>query len=137
MYLSYEDYVKLGGALDGPSFNRIQLKVQKEIDYVTFGRLKDEVPARESVKMLCFELIEIEKGEMLTSGSQSDQTSDKNISSVSNDGFSVSFFRDKLSEMSDAELKTYKRNLFRQYLAGEVNDEGVPLIFSGCCTRTC
>lgn len=137
MYLSYEDYVKLGGTLDEPSFNRIQFKVQKEIDYATFGRVKDEVPVRESVKMLCFELIEIEKGEMLTSGSQSDQTSDKNISSVSNDGFSVSFFRDKLSEMSDAELKTYKRNLFRQYLAGEVNDEGIPLIFSGCCTRTC
>lgn len=79
MYLTHDEYKSKGGTLTETAFNRFEFKAEKKIDYFTQGRVKE---ADISVKWCVFELIKL-------FSSQSDSGAD--VSSASNDGYSVSY----------------------------------------------
>lgn len=56
LYLTYEEYLEMGGKQDQPTFNINEYQVENRLDFLTNGRIKklDEVP--EEVKQLCFRL---------------------------------------------------------------------------------
>lgn len=56
LYLTYEEYLEMGGKQDQPTFNINEFQVENRLDFLTNGRIKklDEVP--EEVKQLCFRL---------------------------------------------------------------------------------
>ena len=60
-YLSYNEYVELGGAVDESTFNRLMMDVESKLNYLTNGRLTklDEVPV--AVKKLIVKLIAVYK----------------------------------------------------------------------------
>lgn len=83
-YLSYDEYVAMGGKLSQAEFNRYRLRAQCEMDNVTFGRLKNVVTASEKVKGCMFELITY-------LSNTAKEGSALAVSSFGNDGYSVSY----------------------------------------------
>lgn len=116
MYLTYADYLALGGTLDEKPFERFEFKAEKYINAATFNRIKDEAEIREAVKMLAFELVELLD--------KTDETKGL-ITSESNDGYSVSY-----AISSQAGTESTVQNLIYQYLIDELKD-GVSVLYRG------
>lgn len=91
MYLSYDDYISYGGKLDNANFNRFCFRADKEIDNVTQNRCKslDKIP--DEVKRCEFELIAY-------FSKNTNNGSISAVSSVGNDGYSISFVDQKTAE---------------------------------------
>lgn len=113
MYLTFSDYIDMGGTLTEAAYTRLEYKARRLIDAYTFNRVKALTETPESVKMLSFELICL--GEQDEEGGQ--------IASVGNDGLSISY--------TAVDSKEQAESLIRSYLAGEVDAEGTPLLYKG------
>lgn len=113
MYLSYDEYQSMGGSVSDTAFTNLEYKAGKRIDMATHGRIKDEKEPREAVKRLCFELISF-----YATGAGN------GMASASNDGVSVAF----LSGEASAKQET---NLIKQYLIGELCNDGTPILYLG------
>ena len=85
-YLSYKNYLELGGTLDQTPFNILEFEARKQIDLKTQGRLKNVTNVPQEVKMCVFALIN-----SINSYGSSTSGSNKNIASESTDGYSVSY----------------------------------------------
>ena len=112
MYLSYEEYVEMGGKIDIAAFNIYLRRAEAEINKQTYQRLQniDTIPVE--VKNCVWELIEIfyKKSKQIAG-------------SVSNDGVSVSF------EVIDTEKET--NDIIKRYLLHVSTPDGVPLLYMG------
>lgn len=75
MYLTYDEYTAIGGALDLTAFNRYIGRVCAEIDIYTHGRIKTLVDVPTLVKTVCADLLDYmqanKAGKAVTSRSQS------------------------------------------------------------------
>ena len=89
-YLTYEEYIGLGGTLDLTPFNLLEFEARKQIDLRTQGRLKNidscEIP--EDVKLCEFNLIQKVESYAKTTSKINEVG---NIASENTDGYSVSF----------------------------------------------
>lgn len=94
MYLSYTEYQSMGGQLTEAEFNRLDYMAEAELDLQTFNRITE---ADERVKECIFALIGV--NEVAT-----------NISSVSNDGYSISY-------KSADEMKTAQSDIIYKFFA--------------------
>ena len=84
-YLTYEEYIELGGTLDETPFNILELEAQKNIDKYTFGRLQNLEQQINEVKVCIFKLIS------LIDTYNSYENQNKSISSENTDGYSVTY----------------------------------------------
>lgn len=128
MYLEFDEYQELGGTLDLSSFIRYGFAVEKLIDNATFLRIKNEKPVREAVKMLFRELVDFESKVTISSSANEKQ---REISSMSNDGISVSYSSTNDESMSEDQKKEFKRKMIRDYLISELDDNGRSIIYAG------
>ena len=110
-YLTYQEYLALGGTLDEMPFNLLEFDARKRIDRRTFGRLVDKGQEYKEVKLCVYNMITT-----LNSYSSYD-TQNKAISSESTDGYSISYgtpqkstTEAKNSELEDV-IDTYLSNL--------------------------
>lgn len=123
MYLSYDDYLEYGGRIsDESEYVRLAFRADRIIDRITRKRVCSESPVRECVKRLAYEIIE---GADLAS----EATAAAGISSTSNDGVSVSYASG--SQNSDS-ISAHAAALASVYLADEVDQDGVCLLYAGC-----
>jgi len=88
MYLTYEEYQAFGGKISETDFSRFSYRAKRELDKATFDRLVSK-EADENTKRCMFELVEY--------------IADNNggiaaVSSVSNDGYSVTYAETKTPE---------------------------------------
>ena len=88
MYLDYEKFKEYGGNLSNTDFDRFLFRAEKEIDSVTQERCRNLVEIPEEVKRCVFELV-IYLSNSAKNGSVSA------ISSVGNDGYSISYVDQK------------------------------------------
>ena len=58
MYITFADYQEMGGKLTELEFIQAEFIARKKINELTFSRLTNESPIRDSVKMCTFGLIE-------------------------------------------------------------------------------
>ena len=59
MYLTYEEYTQMGGeSLEVTAFEQLEFEARTQIDWWTFGRLKNEASYPEAVKRCMYRLIE-------------------------------------------------------------------------------
>lgn len=121
-YLTYQEYLALGGTLDEMSFNLLEYNARKKIDERTFGRLVDKGQEYQEVKLCVYNMITT-----LNSYSSYD-TQNKAISSESTDGYSISYGTPQKSttEAKNSELK----DVINSYLANVVI-ENVPVLYRG------
>ena len=121
-YLTYQEYLALGGTLDEMPFNLLEFNARKKIDERTFGRLVDKGQEYQEVKLCVYKMITT-----LNSYSSYD-TQNKAISSESTDGYSISYGTPQKSvvEAKNGELE----DIMNSYLANIVIDN-VPVLYRG------
>lgn len=121
-YLTYQEYLALGGTLDEMPFNLLEYNARKKIDKRTFGRLVDKGQEYQEVKLCVYNMITT-----LNSYSSYD-TQNKAISSESTDGYSISYGTPQKSttEAKNSELE----DVINSYLANVVIDN-VPVLYRG------
>ena len=121
-YLTYQEYLTLGGTLEEMPFNLLENNARMEIDKRTFGRLIGKGNKYQEVKLCVYDMIKTLK-------SYSDyETQNKAISSESIDGYSVSY---ETPQKSFIETKISQLNVsIDTYLANLVID-GIPVLYRG------
>ena len=121
-YLTYQEYLPLGGTLDEMPFNLLEFNARKKIDERTFGRLVDKGQEYKEVKLCIYNMI------TTLNSYSSYNTQNKAISSESIDGYSISYETPQKSttEAKNSELE----NIMNSYLANVIIDN-VPVLYRG------
>ena len=120
MYLDYGNYAQMGGELEPDVYERLAAKAERLIDRATHARLKALASVPDSVKYCIMELIEAIQADESMGG----MSAGREISSMSNDGVSVSF-------TAMAASARYME-IIRGWLDGETTEAGVHLLYAGC-----
>ena len=119
-YLTIDEYREMGGSMDEAAFKRHEMKARRLIDRLTHGRIRDEDPARQTVKMCMFELMRAQAEDESIAGG-----SGREVAAVSNDGVSVSY-----AAQEGGAQKRYA-DIVRSWLDGESAESGVSLLYCG------
>lgn len=126
MYLSFSEYVGMGGKIAEGAFARQELRARKLIDRMTHGRIRDETPVRDAVKAAMFELIDAGEAQDKEAAAHGG----REIAGMSNDGVSVSY-------AAGGDLgfgmrwSARKCAIITEYLQGETTKEGIALLYAG------
>ena len=121
-YLTYAEYVSLGGTATEQNFNALEFKARKRIDRITDGRVRNMQEVPEAVKRLMMALITIDAA----TGDEA-QAANPVVTSFNNDGYSESYGHAMSSTDADKRMNA----IVGEYLYGELDDEGTPLIYRG------
>lgn len=109
-YLTYQEYLTLGGTLEETPFNLLEYDARKEIDERTKRRFIEIGNEYEEIKMCVFNLIPIIKSY--------ENTQNKAISSENTEGYSVSY---ETPQKSYSEAKNSEINdVIYKYLYGVI-----------------
>jgi hypothetical protein len=121
-YLTYQEYLALGGTLDEMPFNLLEYNARKKIDERTFERLVGKGQEYQEVKLCVYNMITT-----LNSYSSYD-TQNKAISSENTDGYSISYGTPQKSttEAKNSELE----DVIDTYLSNLIVDD-VPVLYRG------
>lgn len=127
-YLTYNEYLDLGGTLAEAPFNLLEFEARRKIDIKTFNRLKEidseEMP--QEVKLCEYALISSISSYL---NSINEVASNGNIKSENTDGYSISYI--STSEISDIvrSRNDELNDIIRTYLLGViVNDEHIMFV---------
>ncbi len=121
-YLTYEEYKEMDGTLNEVPFNLLEYDVRKMIDERTFGRLTHLSSVPFDVKMCVFKMVDVVESYLAL------ETQNKAVSSENTDGYSVSY---RKFEMSDISVKKKElESVMETYLANVVV-EGIPVLYIG------
>lgn len=121
-YLTYSEYTELGGTLAESDFRLAEFKAEKRIDYLTDSRVKAMETVPEAVKLCIMAIMDMES----KVGTEA-QVSNPVVTSFNNDGYSESYGK----AMGAAEANVAMNGVVKEYLSGEVDDYGVPLLYRG------
>lgn len=121
-YLTYDEYINIGGTLDETSFKRVIVAACAVVDMYTQNRLQAAVEISEKVhycvRDLC-EYLDINNG-----------MSYKAVTSKSQSAGGVSESESYATKSSD-DVKAEMYNIVYMYLSTEYTEEGVPLMYKG------
>lgn len=95
MYLTYEEYKNNGGTVEETAFPLLELKARKKLDYWTQDRITEST---EEIRLIMTILVD---------HYASEQDGEQDVSSVSNDGISLSFADAKTSEQKLMNIYDY------------------------------
>lgn len=117
-YLTYGEYLVMGGSLPETAFDRYNFMARRIIDHETFNRVLELTEIPKEVKMLSFELIELNaKADIST----------ENVVSESVGSWSKSY-----KDISSDEYNNQTVYLVHTYLSGIYLENGTPLLYRGC-----
>lgn len=122
MYLTYEEYKNYGGALSETEFPLMEFKCRKRIDKLTDCRVQKMASVPEAVKLCMMSLIKLESA----AGTEA-QVENPVVTSFSTDGYSESYGK----AMGASEASTAMNSTVYSMLYGELDDNGVPLLYRG------
>ena len=122
-YLTYNEYVALGGTLDVTPFDILEIEAQLNIDNHTFGRLKRLDKQVNEVKLCVNALISKLQGYAETNAR------DKSIASENIDGYSVSYAGITV-ELTKAQKQEVK-SIIDTYLGECKLKDGTPYLYIG------
>lgn len=132
MYLTYEEYLDMGGTLDETAFTKYNIEAEILIDWYTFNRLQLETSIPLRVKQCVFKLISLAemKAKSFVLGRDVTGEGAASVASQSNDGVSISYNTISASQAFDL-AKSESKQLIKQYLNGVVNSAGRKLLYRG------
>ena len=123
MYLTFSEYEEYGGALDQTAFENLEFKARKRIDYLTANRVRDHMEEiSEAVKRCVFSIVEIENAIGIEA-----QATHPSVTSYSTDGYSETYGNSIRAEDAGKRMN----DIIRSSLYGELDDNGVPLLYTG------
>lgn len=123
MYIDLTYYLQNGGKADmgDAAFARNEFRARKLVDRLTQSRVQRMVQVPEAVKRLMVELVTLES----TQGAE--VTERKCVTSFSNDGYSETY----ADPITGEQVKELECELVSEYLSGETDDVGTPLLYLG------
>ena len=122
-YLTYDEYIDLGGTLEETPFNLLEFEARQNVDKYTFGRLKELQEQNQEVKLCIFKLIN-------TIDSYNEyESQSKGVASENIDGYSISYNtpNTNFTESKNVEL----HNVVKEYLVDCKLEDGTPYMYSG------
>lgn len=134
-YLTYEEYVSMGGTEIESMFNRYEFEAESLVNWYTFDRLLNETEYSDKVKMCMYRLIELiaEKYNTLNASDPNANTSNPitgQIMSQSNDGVETTY-----AILSSYNLLTFCKkeieDVINYNLRGALNSLGRNLLYRG------
>lgn len=138
MYLTYEEYVEMGGSLSEAAFNDIEYEARAYIDWITFRRIRKmlsrgaEIPYE--VKECIYHISRLIEAKMsalnVPAGDTSGSYYGAGIASQSNDGVSISFNVLSAKDVLDNSEKEINK-LITRYLDGVCDDLDRKLTYRG------
>ena len=122
IYLTYQEYLNIGGICDLTAFNRFSDRAFSIIDNATHNRIEcmEEVPQR--AKALCRDLVEY---------LARNDTTEIAVTSRSQSAGGVSESESYVTK-TEVELQADIDNMIADYLLAETDDNGTPLLYRGC-----
>ena len=118
MYLTFDEYQKMGGEASEPTFTRLCMSACGRIDRLTHGRVGSLAEVPQEVKAAAFELIR---------RAESYEAEDARMASFTNDGMSVSYVQETAPQR-DSSLNSVVIDL----LWGQKAADGkTPLLYAG------
>lgn len=136
-YLTYDEYMDMGGTLDETLFTSYSYDAQAYIDWYTFNRLWKETwrttDIMERVKVCEYQLIRFVEAKMnqITPNVNADGfNANAQVTRYSNDGVSVDYnvlHADEIYHNCAKEIEV----LVQRYLAGIINSMGRSLLYRG------
>lgn len=135
MYLAYNEYKDMGGALDEATFNDFEFEAEAIVDWYTFNRLQNDTEYPDRLKQCMYKLIKLaqERQAALSLGEgtgESSEGSTVSIASRSNDGVSISYNVMSAKDTFET-LKDEMGNTVKMYLNGVVNELGRKVLYRG------
>lgn len=122
VYLTYSEYQTRGGTLPQSTFTSLEFKCRKRIDYLTDSRVQGMAAIPEAVKLCMMSLISMENA-----GGAETQVNKPVVTSFNTDGYSETYGH---VMGADDVIKSMNATV-RNYLYGELDDNGIPLLFRG------
>lgn len=135
MYLTYEEYIQMGGeALEDTAFENLEFEARTQIDWWTFGRLKNEAEQSEAVKRCMYKLIELldkqQKVLMVDAVDEDGNIKAGLMAHQSNDGVS-STYNVITGNMAVRVLKSQLDNTIKMYLQDVRDSLGRKVLYRG------
>lgn len=122
MYLTYEEYIGLGGTVDAAAWPPLEYACRKRIDRLTDSRVQSMAEIPRAVKLCVFALAQMES----VVGAVAQVTS-PTITSFNTDGYTENH-----GNVPDADAAAKQMNATAaDMLYGELDDYGVPLLYRG------
>ena len=122
-YLTYQEYVALGGTLSATDFVLAEFKARSRIDRMTLARVQAMATVPEEVKLAMMCIIKVD-GKYAADA----QVDSAIVSSFNTDGYSESYGgADQQTQAVESQLN----NQVMTMLFGVLDDFGVPLIYKG------
>ena len=134
MYLSYAEYIAMGGTLDEATFNDYCFEACAKINWYTFNRLSKDIFVPDAVKRCVFKLIKLMQD--MNKASAIDGTGENSsgmiagIASQSNDGVSISYNTLSAKDMLE-NAQTQVESTINQYLTYVTNEMGKKVLYRG------
>ena len=122
-YLTYDEYVNYGGSASQTAFPPpLEFKARKRIDYLTASRVQNMETVPDAVKLCMVCIMNMEQA----TGAEA-QATNPQMTSFNTDGYSESYGH---SLSADDTAKQIRKQI-EAMLYGEVDDNGVPLLYRG------
>ena len=121
IYLTYDEYVGIGGTLDLTAFNRNIVRASGMIDNATVCRIEKMSNVPENAKNLCRDLVEYLANDFGSSKQVSNHSQSAGGVSES-ESFVIRSTEERAGEIGD---------MVKDYLLNEVDDNGTPLLYRG------
>lgn len=121
IYLTYDEYLEIGGTVDLTAFNRNIARASGMIDNATFCRIEKMSKVPDNAKHLCRDLIEY-----LVRNNVTDLT----VTSRSQSAGAVSESESYAVKTVEEAQEEITRMIY-DYLGGCVDDNGTPLLYRG------
>lgn len=120
-YLTYAEYIELGGNIPEMPFNVLEFKAEKIIDKYTYGRLKKRSTQINEVKHCMYELIN------LYVSYETKDNVNKNVASVNTDGYSESYITTNKELLKSKNKELF--NCVEDYLNDCKLEDGTPYLY--------
>lgn len=120
-YLTYDEYVGIGGTLDLTAFNRNIDRACGVIDNATHNRIEHMAEVPQRAKALCRDLVEYLANDFGSSKQVSNHSQSAGGVSES-ESFVIRSTEERAGEIGD---------MVKDYLLNEVDDNGTPLLYRG------
>jgi hypothetical protein len=120
-YITYSEYIEMGGTCELTAFNRVADRISGMVANATFNRVDRMAETPRQVKALCRDLVELMAKNV---------TVDKDIASWSESAGVISqsvSYVTKTADEQQAEIDA----LIADYLGGVCDDNGTPLLYRG------
>ena len=125
-YLTYDEYVELGGTMPAQDYRLAEIKARARIDALTQGRVAYMAKVPEQVQAAMMEIITVDG-----TYSAAAQASAPVAASFTTDGYSESYGS---AESRTAAIEKQLNRSIETLLDGVTDDDGVPLLYAGVPT---